>query len=115
MSRWLVGSSRISTFEPDCTRIASDSRWRSPPDSASSGFSASSPLNRKRPSSARALAGVSPVAVLAGLEHGARVAAVQILGVLREEPDLDVVTGAQLAGDQRSRRLGPRLGGDRGA
>ena len=31
-SRWFVGSSRISTFAPECTRIASDSRWRSPPE-----------------------------------------------------------------------------------
>ena len=62
MSRWLVGSSRISTFAPDATRIASESRRRSPPDRPSSGFSASSPLNRKRPSRARALFGVSLVA-----------------------------------------------------
>ena len=48
-SRWLVGSSRISTFAPEWTRIASDSRRRSPPDRPSSGFSASSPENRKSP------------------------------------------------------------------
>ena len=31
-SRWLVGSSRISTFAPPLTRIASDRRRRSPPE-----------------------------------------------------------------------------------
>ena len=62
MSRWLVGSSRISTFAPDATRIASDTRLRSPPERPSIGFSASCPLNRKRPSRARALPGVRPVA-----------------------------------------------------
>ena len=60
-SRWLVGSSSTSTLAPECTRIASDSRRRSPPESPSSGFSAASPLNRKRPSSARASLGLSPV------------------------------------------------------
>ena len=44
---------------------------RSPPDSPSSGFSASSPENRKRPSSARALPGVSPVACCAASTTGA--------------------------------------------
>ena len=33
MSRWLVGSSRISTLAPECTSTASDSRRRSPPES----------------------------------------------------------------------------------
>ena len=31
-SRWFVGSSRIRTFAPEWTRIASDSRRRSPPE-----------------------------------------------------------------------------------
>ncbi len=57
-----MGSSRIRTLAPLCTRIASESRWRSPPDRPSSGFSASSPLNRNWPSSDRALLGVSLVA-----------------------------------------------------
>ena len=59
-SRWLVGSSRISRLAPELTRIASDRRRRSPPDRPSSGFSASSPENRKRPSSARVGPGLSP-------------------------------------------------------
>ena len=53
------GSAR---WRPSATRIASDSRRRSPPESPSSGFSASSPQNRNWPSSARASLGVSPVA-----------------------------------------------------
>ena len=61
-SRWLVGSSRIRTLAPECTRIASDSRRRSPPDRPSTGFSAASPENRNWPSSARAFGGVSFVA-----------------------------------------------------
>ena len=61
-SRWFVGSSRISTLAPLLTRIASESRRRSPPESPASGFSACSPPNRKRPSSARARFGVRPVA-----------------------------------------------------
>ena len=71
MSRWLVGSSRISTFGgwAPPTSTASDSRRRSPPDSPASGFSASSPENRKRPSSARALFGVRPVARWAASTH----------------------------------------------
>ena len=42
--------------------MASESRRRSPPDRPSSGFSAASPLNRKRPSSERASLGLRPVA-----------------------------------------------------
>ena len=71
-SRWLVGSSRISTFAPDCTRIASDRRRRSPPERTSSGFSASSPENRKRPSRAPGLVRGELGQVRGGLEHRAR-------------------------------------------
>ena len=65
MSRWFVGSSRMRTLAPEATRIASDSRRRSPPLSPSSGFWPSSPLKRKRPSSARAFCGVRPVWIVA--------------------------------------------------
>ena len=47
---------------PEWTRIASDSRRRSPPERPSTGFSAASPENRNWPSSARALGGVRRVA-----------------------------------------------------
>ena len=51
------------------TSTASDRRRRSPPESPPSGFSASSPENRKRPSSARALFGRQPGRALRRLEH----------------------------------------------
>ena len=89
------GSAR---WRPTARASASESRRRSPPDRPSSGFSASSPENRKRPSSARALFGVSVVARCVGLEHGARAGAGgELLGVLGQVADLDVVTGAELA------------------
>ena len=68
-SRWLVGSSRIRTFAPEATRIASESRRSSPPESTDTSFSASAPENRNRPSSARALFGSQPGRTLRGLEH----------------------------------------------
>ena len=108
-SRWLVGSSRISTLAPDWTRIASDSRRRSPPDSPSSGFSASSPENRKRPSSARALPGVSPVACWAASSTVRAVPGDELVGVLGQIADLDVVPGAELAAESSSRAPGERL------
>ena len=48
MSRWFVGSSRSSRFEGWMPRMASSSRERSPPDSARTSLSTSSPRNRKR-------------------------------------------------------------------
>ena len=51
------------------TSTASDSRRRSPPERPASGFSASSPENRKRPSSARALFGRQAGGALRGVEH----------------------------------------------
>ena len=96
-SRWLVGSSRISTLAPDCTRMASDRRRRSPPESTSSGFSASSPENRKRPSSAARLVRGQPGQVRGRLEHGPGGPGRELLGVLGEEAELDVVAGAELA------------------
>ena len=77
------------------TRIASASRRRSPPDSPASGFSASSPENRKRPSSARALPGVSPVARCAA--SSTVPVGSELVGVLGEVGELDVVAAAQLA------------------
>ena len=78
-------------------------------ESPSSGFSASSPLKRKRPSSARAWFGVRPVRLLGGLEHRARAAELELLAVLAEVADLDVVAGAQLAAvERRGARRAPR-------
>ena len=68
-----------------CTSTASDSRRRSPPESPASGFSASSPENRKRPSSARALFGRQPRGALGRVEHA-------------------------LVSDRRPRRARPRAG-----
>jgi hypothetical protein len=59
----------MSTFEPDWTRMARDRRRRSPPLSPSSGLSTSSPLKRKRPSSARAWLGGSPVRLVAAYRY----------------------------------------------
>ena len=80
---------------PECTRIASDSRRRSPPDRPRRGFSAASPENRNCPSSARALLGVSRVARWAA--SSTLRGRVELLGVLGEHAELDVVAGAQLA------------------
>jgi hypothetical protein len=63
----LVGSSRISTFTPEATRVASESRLRSPPERTDTSFSASAPENPNRPSSARALFGVSLSREMSGL------------------------------------------------
>ena len=93
MSRWLVGSSRINTLAPDATRIASATRRRSPPESPSIGFSASSPQNRNRPSSGARLVGREAGGALCRLEDGAR--GPELLGVLGEVPELHVVAGAQ--------------------
>ena len=80
---------------PEWTRIASESRRRSPPLSPSSGFSASSPLNRKRPSSARAWFGVSLVARWVA---SSTVPVEPISSACWESsPELDVVAAAQLA------------------
>ena len=100
-SRWLVGSSRISTLAPDWTRIASDSRRRSPPDSPRA---ASRPPRRRTGSgrAARAPCRRQPGRALRGLEHGARGAGGQLLGVLGQEAELDVVPGAELAGTASS-------------
>ena len=113
-----MGSSRIRTLAPEWTRIASDSRRRSPPESPSTGFSAASPENRNWPSSARALFGVSFVARCDRLDHvGGRV---ELLGVLGEHAELDVVAAPQLArvelalaGERRDqRRLARAVGAD---
>ena len=91
------------------TRIASDSRRRSPPQSPSSGLSTSSPLNRKRPSSARAWLGVSPVRLTAASSTVRAPPRLELLGVLGEVADLDVVAGAQLAARRAARSADQRV------
>ncbi len=61
MSRWLVGSSRISTLAPEATRIASERRRCSPPEMSASCFSTSAPEKRKPPSRSRAFCPLRPV------------------------------------------------------
>ena len=92
------------------TRIASDSRRRSPPLSPSSGFSASSPLNRKRPSSERAWLGVSPVRLTAPPRATVRAPPPSSSSACWDEvADLHVVAGAQLAAVERAlARRAPR-------
>ena len=57
-----MGSSSTARWRRRTPGSRAQRRRRSPPERPASGFSACSPLNRKRPSSARALLGVSPVA-----------------------------------------------------
>ena len=83
------GSAR---WRSEATRMASDSRRRSPPDSPSSGFSASSPENRNCPSRARALPGVRPVARCAASSTVPGRA--ELLRVLGEVAELDVVAAS---------------------
>ena len=61
-------------WRPTGTRIASDSRRRSPPDRPATGFSASAPENRKRPEQRSRLAGGEPGGALGRLEHRALLA-----------------------------------------
>ena len=103
-SRWLVGSSRIRTLAPEWTRIASDSRWRSPPDSPSSGFSASSPLNRKLPEQRPRVVG-RQLRSRAGRPRAPCAPLPSLVGVLREQPELDVV--AACAACRRRARAPP--------
>ena len=106
-SRWLVGSSRISTFAPEWTRIASDSRRRSPPESPSSGFSAvlaaeqEAAEQRRAPCSASARSRAAPASSTVPGRP-------ELLGVLGEQAELDVVAAAQLAARRaRARRRAP--------
>ena len=78
--------------------MASESRRRSPPDSPSSGFSAASPLNRNRPEQRARLVGLEAGGALGRLQHRARARRPELLGVLGEQPELDVVAAPQLAG-----------------
>ncbi len=125
-SRWLVGSSRTSTLAPEWTRIASDSRRRSPPDSPSSGFSRVLAGEQEAAQQRARLAGRQARRVLGRLEHGAGSrmtlgppglprsrtrsgrpqSRCELLGVLREVAELDVVAGSQLALGSSSRRPG---------
>ena len=90
-----MGSSRISRFAPDATRMASDRRRSSPPERTATSFSASAPENRNRPSSARALPGVRPVARCAA---SSAVPSRPISSACCDrKPELDVVAAAQLA------------------
>ncbi len=50
------------------------------------------------------LARRQPGGVLGRLEHGSRRRRAQLVGVLREEPELDVVAGPELAGHERRPR-----------
>ena len=92
------------------TRIASDSRLRSPPLRPSSGFSASSPLNRKRPEQRARLVG-RQAGALAGRPRATvrGASALELLAVLGEVADLDVVARcAACRRRARARRRAPR-------
>ena len=55
MSKWLVGSSIISTFKGWRSNLAKAKRLRSPPDRTFTYLSAASPLNKKEPNISRTL------------------------------------------------------------
>ena len=101
-SRWLVGSSRISTLAPEATRIASDSRRRSPPESPSSGFSAVLAGEQEAARAARAPCPASGRS-RAGRPRAPCPLAGRALGVLGEVAELDVVAACAACPPSSSR------------
>ena len=103
MSRWLVGSSRISTFAP---RVHEDGQRQPPALSAGQAgerLLGLLPGEQERPSSARALLGVSPVRAGWRRRRSARRPAhAQLFGMLGEVADGDVVAGAQASAGERA-------------
>ena len=64
ISRWLVGSSRMSRFTGSSSSLIIANRLRSPPLSTLTYFSDVSPPNMKAPSRSFTLSRISPVATL---------------------------------------------------
>ena len=116
----MVGSSRIRTFAPEATRIASESRLQLPAREDRHLLLCVG-AREEEPSQQRAgLVRGQPGPALSGLEH--RALATDLLGVLGQEAELDVVAASQLAVAQREpagqrldqRGLAGAVGADQG-
>ena len=123
MSRWFVGSSRIRTFAPHATRIASDSRRRSPPRQPVERLLGLLAAEEEAPEQRARLVRRQPGVHRARLDDLVRPPArppAELLGVLREMADLHVVACRELAARERpharervdERRLAGAVGSD---